>query len=592
MATLQLEDLLRDELAVSGMAGTWESNLQALFLKSDPSALSRVKSQAIRSSLSLATQNLASWIAQAIDFGAIRRIDPYSELPKLLAGLQQLETTYNSAQPTNTIVHCLKQSIQELLDEEVFEFLGHQSRCYRQIALQMESLDVELRHDLKVGLTELEGGLSNVGIARSDALRVSKSKAVAIADSNACDFCTSAALIAAIANWKLTRGLDETKRLVRRAWGRTQRDADSISLPIATLLGHLELIDNELDLAWSALSFAANHNCDGEIILDAARLAIRLRKWDEARNLVQKGLGGSGLFAIRLLACPEMIEIAGDVLEALVQKQRVARQEIGLELAAWNSDANRIKQAGKVANSSLMCLYDLDSSRKHLASQIAGADLFSAISLTHQARDARHEAVRLANQQLGFEYSESVNKLEMAQSGINLAWIDREAMIEAAIVRQKTEVNVARQALHSSLRESEKNQFGCVVAMGSGCGAFVLYLFIAGILTTQGIGAGFGTIFGWFGLAASGIPILVAVMSQIAYGVRRSVLDKALHDKMKLAQIAYEVAAKQADKYYREQVRKFKQGLEEVEIRAKRLEESLEILNARREKAPLLRSGA
>lgn len=580
LATLQLEDLLRDELAGNGMVCAWECTLQALFLKSDPSALSRIKSHALKSSLPIAVQNLEAWIVQANNVGAIRRIDPNSELPKLLSGLKVLERTYCSSQASTSDSHSIQQTVHELLDEEVFRFLGHQDQFYRQIAHQLEGMESDLRQGLKLGLSELETGLSDVGIERSNALRKSRTAATAIAESSSADFCTAGALVAALANWKLTRGTDETKRLLRRAWGRAQRESDAISWPIASFLGHLELIDHDPDLAWSALSFAADQSGDSVTILDAARLAIRLRKWDEARNLVQKGLNGAGFFVIHLLACTEMIEIVGDVLEALVRKQHETRNEIGLELAAWNRDTNRIKQAAKKAESTLPFIDEIEGMRMQVVGQIAIADLFSAISLVHQARNARHEANRLANQQLGFEYSEAVKKLESAQGAIDKAWVEREAMIEAAVVRQTSEVQIAKQAIHSSLRESEKNQSGRVVAMGSGCGAFVLYLLIAGILTAQGISAGYGTLFGCFGLAASGIPTLFAVMSQIACGAQGAALEKTLRDKVKLAQAAYELASKQADRHYRGQVLKFKESLGEIDSRVRNLEESLQILNA------------
>ncbi len=577
MATLLLEDLLRDELAGNGTVCAWECALQMLFLRADPSALARVKSQAIKASIPLAIQNLEAWIAQAGQVGALKRIDPSSELPRFLQGLRLVERAMGAGPSSDSGM--LRQSMQELLDEEVFQFLSHQDRFYRQVAAQAEPLDSALRQKIKTGLSALEAGLADVGIARSDELRKSRVEAQLVADSNNGDFCTAAALVVALASWKLTRNVEETKRLLRRAWGRAQREADAVSWPIARFLGHLEWMDEDPDLAWSALLFAAEHSGDGETILEAARLAIHLRKWDQARSLVVKGLGGGGLFAIRALACEELVEIAGDILEALVQKQREMRQEVGVELAAWNADAHRIKQAAKKAGTTLMFLDDFDENRKHVAAKIAGADLFGATSLVHQARSSRHEAVRLAGQQLGFEYSEAVKLLEASQVGISHAWVEREAMIEAAVARQTAEVQAAREALHASLKESDKNQSGCVVAMGSGCGAFVLYLFIAGFLTAQGINAGFRTIFGWFGLAASGIPILLAVMAQIAYGAQRAALDKALHDKIKIAQAAYDIAAKQADRYYREKVLKFKEGLEEIEARTKRLEEALQTLN-------------
>ena len=70
MATLQLEDLLRDELAGSGTVCAWECALQMLFLRADPSALARVKSQAIKASIPHAIKNLEAWIAQAAQITA------------------------------------------------------------------------------------------------------------------------------------------------------------------------------------------------------------------------------------------------------------------------------------------------------------------------------------------------------------------------------------------------------------------------------------------------------------------------------------------------------------------------------------------
>lgn len=578
MGTLQLEDLLRDELAEGGRVGAWECALQTLFLRPGPTELSRIRTLQIKSLIPRAITNLHAWIRQAHEVGAARRIDPNNELPRILEGLIALEKALDVS-ATSQDSRMLQLCVREMIDEEVFQFLGQQDQFYRQLTIQMEQLESELKGKLKAGVSELEAGLGEVGIARSDHLRKARSESVAVADSNTGDFCTASALIAALASWKMTRGLEETKRLLRRAWGRAQRESDAVSGPIARFLGHLEWSDDEPELAWSAMHFAADRSIDADTLLETASLAIQLKKWDQARSLVAKGLKGSPLFTLRVLACDCMIEIVGDVLEGLVQQQKVSRQSVGTELAAWNADLNRIKQAGKKANSRFDFLDEVDASRKEVAERIATVDHFFAIALACHAKNGRQEAMQVANYQLGAEYSDAVRRLESTQIGTDQAWAEREAMIEAAIERQSSDVQTAREALQQALSESSKNQAGSTVAMGSGCGAFLLYLFIAAFLAAQGINAGFGTIFGWFGLAASGTPIVIAILAQLAHGAHRAALDKALHDKIRLADAAYDVAAKKADRFYREKVIKLREGLEDVEARAKCLEGALKVLN-------------
>jgi len=116
--------------------------------------------------------------------------------------------------------------------------------------------------------------------------------------------------------------------------------------------------------------------------------------------------------------------------------------------------------------------------------------------------------------------------------------------------------------------------------MGSGCGAFLLYLALAAFLATQGVQAGFGTLFGWFGLTASGIPIAASVMAQLTFGFQRVALDKVLHDRIRAAQSAYEVAAQHADRIYREQSLAIKESLFGLEANVRICEESLKILHA------------
>lgn len=575
----QLEDLLRDELAGEEPVGAWECALQSLFLRIDPSALSRIHLRQLKGLLPRATENLREWTNRAQEIGALKRLDPAGELVHFQAGLANIEKALSHPTPTEPLLRELYLSIIEQIDEEVFQFLSRQDRFYRLVNAHIEILEQEGKERFKNALRSLEEGLSDVGIERSDALRTARTEANWVISAPFGEQCTPASLVAAIANWKLTRCADDSRKTLRRAWSRTQKDKDAITGLIGRCLGNLDWMCDDPDSAWPSLLAGAEYEGDNEAILDAMRLAIQLRKWDQAAKLARQGIETSTLFAIRVLAMPETGEIAGEVLEALVERQRTTRQEAGRELTAWNGDANRIRLAAKCACANFVFTEEFDDRRRSIAPRISSADLFTATALQIQARNCRHESARLASQHLGFEHAEAVKLLEMAKAAMDHAWVERDAMIEAAVERQKAEVHTAREALQSSLKESEKTQSGCVVGLGSGCGAFVLYLMIAAFLTAQGINAGFGTVFGWFGLAASGIPIGIAVMAQVAYGTQRAALDKVLHDKIKAAQQAYEAASKRADQVYREQVLKLRDGLGDLEARAQKLEEGLKVLN-------------
>ncbi len=579
MVAKQLEDLLRDELAGDEPPGAWECALQSLFLRIDPSALSRIQLRKLRTLLPAAIENLRAWTERAKEIGALSRLDPNGEIIQLQAGLSDLEKALGQPTPTEPLLRELYMSVIEQVDEEVFQFLSRQDRFYRLVSAHLELLEPECKERLKQALKSLEEGLANVGIERSDSLRGARTDANFVTSAPFGEQCTVATLVSAMASWKLTRCAEETRRTLRRAWSKSQRDQDAITGFLGRFLGNLDSLSDEPEAAWPGLLAGADYEGDDEAILEAVRLAIRLRKWDQAGRLVQSGLETSTLFAIRILAMPEAAEIAGDIIGGLVERQRAARQEAGRELTAWNGDANRIRQAAKTAGTRLDFTETFDDLRKSIAPRIGAADLFQASALRIQARNGRHESTRLASQHMGFEHAEAVKVLEAAKAAMDHAWVERDAMIEAAVARQKAEAQIAREALQSSLKESEKNQAGCVVGLGSGCGAFVLYLMIAAFLTAQGVNAGFGTIFGWFGLAASGIPIGIAVMAQVGYGAQRAALDRVLHDKIKMAQQAYEAASKYADQVYREQVLKLRDGLGDLETKAHRLEEGLKILN-------------
>ncbi|MBC8063443.1 MAG: hypothetical protein H7Y17_01320 [Chlorobia bacterium] len=502
-----------------------------------------------------------------------------SELPRFADGLARLTVSLGAGVPTDPIHYELFASSLEQVDDEVFQFLRRKEEVYVCLTNEREFIEVEAKLKLRQALDDLEQGLSVVGIDRSDHLRAAKNEAMLIASMPLGEQCAPAILIAALATWKLTRSINESRRMLRRAWPNVQMEANTLTTYFARMLGHLEWLGDEPEQAWGYLVAATADDNDPDALIEATMLAIHLKKWNQASMLAQRAIECNGLSVVRVLAMPGIEEIAGDVLEAIAHKQKMARQETGVELGLWNDDTNRIHQSIRAAACQFEFLSESSRHRKAIASRIVEADIFLANALMLQARSGRHEATRLANQQLCHERDLALELLERAKSSVEIAWTERDAMVEAATAHHTAQAQYAREALRRSLADSEKNQISCVVGFGSGCAAFLLYLVIAAFLTTQGVDAGFGSIFGWFGLAAAGIPITLAVTGQLAYGAQRSILDKALHDKIRLAQAAYESAAKKADQLYRETVLNIREGIGEIEARELRLVEALKILN-------------
>jgi hypothetical protein len=584
MASLLLEDLLKDELAEDQVIPAWERAAISLFLRLDPIELSRVLLAEIGAMCPKAISNLRAILDQALEYGVLGKLDPDGETERFFSGLSTLSEGIRSAihrlpypSPDASDLYL---GLQEELDEEVFTLMSRQDRLVRILNAYAETMEGDGRDRLKSAISEMGRGFASIGLERTDAVRNARSDAQTLMAMPFGEESSPAVILGALANWKLTRSLDEPLRILRRGWPKIAAEKDLLTYLAGRILGHLEVAEDDLSDGWNALVAASEAEDDSETCLELALLAIRLGKWDQARSAFERGLAHGGPFLIRALAHGEMIEIAGDVIELIVQRQKELRKVIGMELELLASERHRIQTAEKKAQVDLGIEQNLSALRKAVAGKVTLSDSFKASGLIANLRRARQEGASHAQQQIGFLYSQATQALAAAKTDMDQAWSDRESRIASATKFQQGEVNFAREALRTSLRESDKSQTGCVVGFGSGCGAFVLYLIVAAFLAGQGVNSGFGSIFGWFGIAASGIPIGASILAQVGYGLQRATLDRALHEKIKLAQAAYENAAKAADDFYRETVLQIREGLGDLEAKVLRLEDALKSLNA------------
>jgi|GEM_PF-3674393 len=576
----QLEDLLKDELAGDQPIGAWEFALQSMFLRTDRANFSQFRLRRLHDDAILALANLQKIMAQAEQLGFLRKADPDGELIKFTAGLSAAVEALTSSSGGANDVKEVRAGIVEAVDEEVYQHQLRQDRFYSQADEQCKRLDGEARDHLAGAFISLEKGLSQRGEDRASLIREARYESNLANAMLAGEHWSLAPLVGAITEWKLTRSAYEAEKILRRSWPMTLRDHDLMTHLSGRMFAHLLLLEEDRAGAWEPLLESAEVENDSDVILEAFQLAVKLNKWEQARRLAEKGAEVSPLFLIRLLASHEAGAMAGDVLTLVVARQQSMRNEIRAELTHWQNEIRRIRQARKALDIELEFVATMEAIRKDLASKVNAVDLISALSLKHSAVSFRSETMRMATDRFKYEHGTAVDDLEMAKTGIDQAWAQRDAMVDAAVKTQRVEADRAREALRSSLAESEKNHAGCVLGFGSGCGAFLLYLMIAAFLATQGVEAGFGTVFGWFGLAATGVPILFTVAMQVTYGFQRVALDAALHEKIKATEAAYEAAVKRADQFYREKVLDLRGNLTEIEARVKKSSEALQILNA------------
>lgn len=584
MATLQLEDLLRDELAGDQPIASWETALTTVFLRVDPSSLSKVLLVELQTLVPKAAKNLRAMIDRATGTGELARIDPNDDLERLYGRFSSMHLALNEGLAKG---HCSTRDLaemyfglQEEIDEQVFQAMSRQDRFFRALNDQIDELDPEIRKELRLVLADLDRGLSELGHPRVESLRAARTRAKSVADEITGGESAIAVFLEAVAHWKLTRSLEDCHRLLRRAWIRVEFEPGPITHFLGWMLGQLSLLQDDPVTGWVPMLAATESDKDPKTILDAASLAVQLRKWDRARDLVERGIQSSNLSVIHLLANPEFEEIVGDVITCLVESQRSARMSVSRELGLWSSDLHRIRSAEKAGQLSFEFLEVFEHERRTIAPRVLDADLFTATNLYRSARRSRHEVGRLASQVVSQRHAEAKSLLESAREELVQAWAERDATIEQATAGHQTAVQESRESLREALDGSEKSQNGCALGLGSGCGAFLLYLVLAAFLATQGVHAGFGTLFGWFGLAASGIPIGAAVMAQLTFGFQRVALDKALHDRIRAAQAAYDVAAQHADRIYREKSLAIRESFCELEANVRIYEESLKILHA------------
>jgi hypothetical protein len=116
--------------------------------------------------------------------------------------------------------------------------------------------------------------------------------------------------------------------------------------------------------------------------------------------------------------------------------------------------------------------------------------------------------------------------------------------------------------------------------LAGGCSLFTLYVGLAIFLAFRGVEIGVSTSYGAVAIAICATPIGLAILMQLAQGVRRLAVDGELNSRIRTAEKEFEVARGDADIKYREQVASQREALAAAEAALAKVEEARQCLLA------------
>lgn len=344
------------------------------------------------------------------------------------------------------------------------------------------------------------------------------------------------------------------------------------------MLAHGALLDEDLDGAVSWINLAADARVDAQVLHDAAVIQALARNMGETKRRCGEAIAASPICTVSVLASGATAALGRDLADLLVRYQSKLRQEARHKVLTWASEARKAQEALRLAEcSSLMQSESLEGHRE--AQKILDkADLLTVWQICDQADHGTRMVVKNTQAALKREHGKRKETVTALREKVEACWKARERRIEGAMVRQRKSVTSAREALTVSAVDSEKAQRGCMFGLFSGCAVFTLYVATASILALTGIRIGLDSFVGILAVVLSLTPIIIAMLVNLAQGIRRMGLDRELSKSVEEANLAYEEAVRQADILYRRDMEGARDQLATAEKELQRLEVAVRML--------------
>ena len=277
-------------------------------------------------------------------------------------------------------------------------------------------------------------------------------------------------------------------------------------------------------------------------------------------SMLSKGLGEAlqddPMALLLVLAMTSEGEHASALLDLGVHAQTTGRIAAEKEVKRWTAAAQRVDDLESKLGISILAPVEARAGHREQGN-VGGLDLFAVWRLARRAGEARVALREATSQSIA---AESARRKEAARRA--------KATLERARQAYEEALDAARAGLEAlpigptvDARAEESAQRGCVFGFGAGCSVIATYAVLGLVIGTGGLLGRIAPIV----VAVAALPVLAAVVAQVAVAMRRAVATADAHRRRTAASKEYERARMDVEKDHAGRLAEMREALSEAE---------------------------
>ena len=333
----------------------------------------------------------------------------------------------------------------------------------------------------------------------------------------------------------------------------------------ARLAAGMLMRERAYDQAYDVLRRAAAKHKTATLSMEMAICAAKRGLATEAICHLEKAMRARPATLLAVLAELDLVPISGTLLATILQFQRQERKEAFHAVAAWAQLSTRIEDIFKKSGIAAILGSDFLSGHKDASESLASANLFVSRRIKVLAQINQKQMGNIALEAGQKELTCRQEAVRLAKKTLEDTWECRESEVTQALGIQQSVVLAARKTLNMNDSDSDQVQRGCLTGMGLSASLFVAYCLAVTIAGSHGTNIGVGTPGGTISILTALIPACLAMINQVAYGIKRISLEAELAKYSSVAQRNYQNAVKQADARYKDRLAAFRAEVSEKE---------------------------
>lgn len=281
-----------------------------------------------------------------------------------------------------------------------------------------------------------------------------------------------------------------------------------------------------------------------------------------------------------ILADPRSVTIGADILDVVVRVQFRLKRDARQACGNWSEASKEVAEALRLCGGNLAVSHDLAEGFKPMLERIDQADLVGAGYLLSHCEKNGADLVEAGLRTISGEYEKRCEGISIARKSIDSLGAARESRVEHALKLHEKDAETARQTVKAMEANAQKVESGLTYGLVSGAGLFTLYIFAYLLLQNEGISIGATSPLGGFIIFVSALPIAIAVVVQISFGLKKVKADAAASALVKSSRSVYNQAVLKADEIHREQLHEGRKVLAQAEGEVKKADSGMKSLNA------------